>query len=109
MNSMQTERLVTLHQMDHVAGTADAGHYHIVGLRYFVFGHVPFEGPLDRPSHTEIPTSRAPNEVVFRVAFAHAATIPFSVRSSATRAAIRFTSVAGLNGSPVYCVTDSAR
>ena len=42
MDSMQSERLVTFHQMDHVAGTTDASNYHIVGLRDFMFGHVPF-------------------------------------------------------------------
>lgn len=109
MDAVEPEGLVALHQVHHVTRTSNASDDYVVRLGDLMFGHMPFERPLQSPTYAEVAAARAPNEVVFWVAIAQTKTFPFSVLNSATRAAMRSTRVAGLNGSPVYCVTDSAR
>lgn len=109
MDAVEPEGLIALHQVDHIARTPNASDDNVVRLWDLMFGHMPLKRPLQSPTYAEVAAARAPNEVVFWVAIAQTKTFPFSVLNSATRAAMRSTRVAGLNGSPVYCVTDSAR
>ena len=77
MDSVDSVGLISFQQVDHVSGTTDAGHDHIVFHGLAGLFHSVDHGELKGPSNTEIATARAPLEIVFRVFLAHTLTVSF--------------------------------
>ena len=106
VNAVNAVGLISLKQMNHIAGAADAGYHNIVFHGQFGVHAALFDGGFQSAPHAEIAAAGAPFEIIFRVLDAHTGTLTFC--SCSRRSLIRPTRSLTLKGKPVYCVIASA-